>query len=287
MDTSTDQLENGVLNVGGFSLPYRIEGRGPAVIVIGDTHYYPRTFSAALRQRLRLIFTCHRGFGRATQPFTNADFELDVLADDIETLRRELDLERLIVLGHSGHGHMALTYAKCYPQHVAGVVVLAMSPDSSPASFAAADRYLEESVCPERKKALADSMAQLEADIQADPDRRFIHYSLRSGPRIWFDHSFDAAPLWRDVEVIPQMFDYVWGTLLPRAEIGAGLDRLTMPVFLGLGRYDYWNPPHLWEPARGQFGDLRVRVFEHSGHTPQLEEPAHFDRELLEWIDQL
>jgi proline iminopeptidase len=287
MDTSTDQLENGVLNVGGFALPYRVEGRGPAVIVIGDTHYYPRTFSPSLRQHLRLIFASHRGFGRAIQSFTNADFELDVLADDIEALRRELHLGKAIVLGHSGHGHIALTYAKRYPQHVAGVVVLAMSPDSSPASFAAADRYLEESVCPERKAALAASMAQLEADIQADPDRRFIHYSLRSGPRIWFDHTFDAAPLWRDVEVIPQMFDYVWGSLLPAVEISADIDRLTMPVFLGLGRYDYWNPPHLWESVREHFADLRVRVFERSGHTPQFEEAAHFDRELLEWTAQL
>jgi proline iminopeptidase len=210
-----------------------------------------------------------------------------VLADDIEALRRELHLGKVIVLGHSGHGHMALTYAKRYPQHVAGVIVLAMSPDSSPASFAAADRYLEESVCPERKAALTASMAQLEADIQADPNRRFIHYSLRSGPRIWFDHTFDAAPLWQDVEVIPQMFDHVWGSLLPAVEISVDLDRLTMPVFLGLGRYDYWNPPHLWEAVREHFADLRARVFERSGHTPQLEEAAHFDRELLEWTAQL
>lgn len=39
------------------------------------------------------------------------------------------------------------------------------------------------------------------------------------------------------------------------------LDQLSIPIFLGLGRYDYWNPPFLWEKIRSYFNDLTIRVF--------------------------
>ncbi len=276
----------GHIDIDRFELSYRMDGTGPDALVIGSAVYYRRTFSDHLRQHLRLIFVDHRGFGKATRPVTSADFELDKLVDDIETVRQALKLEKIIIIGHSGHAYMALEYAKKYPQHVSHVVLLAISPDSSPASFQAADRYLDESVAPQRKALLAESMSHLEADIAADPQRRFIHYSLRSGPRIWYDPTFDGTHLWQAVPVIPEMFDYVWGPVFQKLDITQGLARLEKPVFVGLGRYDYWNPPHLWEPMRQYFRDLRIRIFERSGHTPQLEQPADFDLELLAWLTE-
>ena len=43
-------------------------------------------------------------------------------------------------------------------------------------------------------------------------------------------------------------------------------------------------PYATWDPYRSRFKDLTVRVFERSGHTPQLEESALFDAELLQWL---
>jgi len=277
-------VKRGTLGVEGFELDYTIEGRGRDVLVIGSSVYYPRTFSAALREQVRLIFMDHRGFGRATRPAAVEDFELERLTADVEALRQALGLGQVVVVGHSGHGYLALEYAKRYPEAAAGVVMMAISPDSSPASFAAADQYLEESVCPTRKALLASSMARMEAEMAAEPERRFIVYSLRSGPRIWFDPTYDARPLWDGVTVNAAMFDHVWGTVFRTLDIREGLAALDVPVLVTLGRYDYWNPPHLWEGARGWFHDLRIRIFERSGHTPQLEEAEAFDAELMGWL---
>lgn len=278
-------IESGTLNRDGFELRFTIEGRGLTVLVIGSSIYYSRTFSAPLRQHLRFIFADHRGFGTATRSYADSDFTLDKLVEDVEALRNHLNLGRVVVLGHSGHAYIALEYAKRYPQHVSNVVLLAASPDSRQTTFDAADRYFEESVAPERKAGYAAQIGQLAADIEADPSRRFIHYSLRSGPRIWFDYNYDASWLWQDVTVIPEMFDYVWGNVFRKLDIQVRLADLKLPVFVGLGRYDYWNPPYLWDLVRTQFHDLRIRVFEQSGHTPQLEEPALFDLELLAWLE--
>lgn len=279
-------MGHGSIRVGGFELRYTVEGEGNPAIVVGSSVYYPRTFSQNLRQHLKLICMDHRGFGKALEPFTTADFELDVLVDDIEALRQSLGLGQIIIVGHSGQGYMALAYARKYPQHVSHIILIGMSPDSSLASFQAADQYLDESVAPERKALLAENMARLNAEIEADPSSAFITRSLLSAPRIWYDYTYDSAWLWQGVDVIPEMFDYVWGHLFRDYDITGFVGELQQPVLVMLGRYDYWNPPHLWEAVRPHFRDLRIRVFEQSGHTPQLEQPDDFNRELLAWLAQ-
>ena len=81
------------------------------------------------------------------------------------------------------------------------------------------------------------------------------------------------------------MFDYVWGILFRDIDITHALEQFDKPVFLGLGRYDFLvAPPSSWDAVRSKFKDLTIRIFEKSGHIPQLEEPELFDQELLRWL---
>lgn len=274
----------GSINVDNFRLKYCIEGKGPDALVIGSALYYPRTFSTNLRNHLRLAFIDHRGFSDAPSHITSREFTLDVILDDIEKMRKQLGLSRIPVIGHSGHGYMALEYAKKYPDAVSHIILIAMSPDSSPDSFSAADRYFQESVCPERKDLLSKNLVSLQTEIDANPEQAFITRALKFGPMIWYDPNFDATHLWQDVKVIPEIMDYLWSKVFREINITKHLDQLNIPVFLGLGRYDYWNPPYLWEKIRLYFNDLTIRVFEKSGHTPQFEESELFDNELLQWL---
>jgi proline iminopeptidase len=277
--------DTGSITVGKFELKYQIEGTGAPVIVIGSAIYYPRTFSQRLRDHFRLVFIDHRGFAQPSNSLEPSDYTLDAVLDDIEHVRKALNLPRVLIIGHSGHGYMALEYAKKYPDAVSHLVLLAMSPDSSPQSFGAADRYFQESVCPERKTLLAKNLDTLQAEIDLNPTQAFITRALKFSPMIWYDENFDASDLWKDVKVNPEIMDYLWGKVFREIDITKNLDHVNSPVFLGLGRYDYWNPPYLWETVRLQFKDLTIRVFEKSGHTPQYEEPELFDQELLQWLN--
>ncbi|HSW70486.1 MAG TPA: alpha/beta hydrolase [Gammaproteobacteria bacterium] len=206
----------GTIEHEGFELGYCIDGTGIPTLVIGSAIYYPRTFSKNLRSHLRMVFMDHRGFAKSLKPFDKSAFELDKLVDDIEALRQNLGLTQIAIMGHSGHAFMALEYAKKYPACVSHVLIIASSPNASPNTFYAADRYFNESVCPERKTLYESSMKRLQSDIKSSPEKRFILYSLRSGPRIWYDAKYDAAHLWQEVKVIPEMFDYVWGELFKK-----------------------------------------------------------------------
>lgn len=279
-------MSSGFIERDGFKLSYTIEGTGKPALVIGSALYYPRTFSQNLRNHLQLIFMDHRGFAPSTVTDTK-HFELDILLDDIEAMRQHLKLENFIIVGHSGHGYMALEYAKKYPQHIAQVVLIAMGPDQSDASHQAAAQYFEDTVNPEQKAFLERDMQQLRADIESDPSRRFVHFCVRLGARSWYDYAYNARALWDGVIVNNAMFDYVWGTVFANLDITKGLKDFNKPVFLALGHFDFLVAPFFsWNPIRSQFKDLTIKVFCKSGHTPQLEEPELFDAALLRWLSE-
>jgi proline iminopeptidase len=262
-----------------FTLQYSIEGEGPNTLVIGSAVYYSKTFSQNLRSHLRLIFMDHRGFGVPTGPIEQTDYSLDKIIDDIEALRLKLNLGKIILIGHSGHAYMAIEYAKKYPDSISRLVLIAISPSSGPDAFAASDRYFNESVCPHRKAILANNLSTM-------PTNGFIERMLTFGPLLWYQYDYDASALWEDVKPVPEVVDFLWGKVFRELDIRDNIDKIHVPVYLALGRYDYWNPPYLWEDYRSYFKDLSIRVFEHSAHTPQLEEQEFFDIELIDWMNK-
>lgn len=278
---------DGTVPAGPFQLRYHIEGAGRPVLVIGSAVYYPRIFSQDLRRHLRFVFLDHRGFAPSPGRVPTTDFALDRLLEDVERARLQLGLDRVAILGHSGHALLALEYAKKYPDHVSHVIMIGIAPDLSAASWQAAEGAFAESVDPRRKAALAESVRRVPDGALAalPPGERFVADYLRQGPRTWFDPHFDASPLWAGVEPNPAMFDHVWGEVLRDLDIRRGLPALDRPVFLALGRYDFVvAPPSSWDRVRPAFKNLTVRVFEQSGHTPPYEEPALFDATLLGWL---
>jgi proline iminopeptidase len=280
-------LETGRISAGPFQLPYRVEGHGHPAIVVGTHLYYPRAFSQNLRDHLEFVFMDHRGFAPSPGPVDRSEFELEKVIDDIEALRRHLDLGRVAVIGHSGHGFMALEYAKKYPQNTSHVVMIGIAPDFSEASTARAGEAFEELADSDRREAERENRERgTDDDIAAlPPDEAFVQDYIRNAARVWYDPRFDCSPLWEGITINMDMIGYVWGEIFTEIDVTKGLKDLKCPVFLALGRYDFIvAPPSSWDPVIPEFNDITVRVFERSGHTPQLEEPDLFDRELLTWM---
>lgn len=280
-----NHTSRGTVQVGPFELGYVIEGNGPNTLVIGSSIYYPRTFSPALREHLRLAFVDHRGFAQKTEDTTPADYTLQVVIDDMERMRQELELGKIIVIGHSGHGYLALEYAKKYPENVSHVVVICTGPSHSAKHTTMTEQHFQEAVCPERKEQLTKDWEKLPDQLAAAPEKRFITFCLAMGARSWYDEKFDAASLWEGVQVNMEIIDHLWGETFRDLDIRSGLRELACPVLLALGRFDYLvAPAHAWEPYRECFRDLTVRVFDRSSHTPQFEQAQLFDQELIAWL---
>ena len=64
-----------------------------------------------------------RGHGQSDPP-ANGDYSLTGMAADIGAVVEQLDLEMIVLVGHSMGGGVALTYAGANPQMVAGLLLL-------------------------------------------------------------------------------------------------------------------------------------------------------------------
>jgi proline iminopeptidase len=103
---------SGTIAVDEFNLRYKIEGEGKPTLVIGSSIYDPNTYSKTLRKHLKLVFLDHRGFAPSPGKLDTASFSLEKILQDMEAARQQLNLGKIIVIGHSGHSYMALEYAK-------------------------------------------------------------------------------------------------------------------------------------------------------------------------------
>lgn len=283
---SKNRIE-GFIKSGEWNLQYIAEGQGPNVFVIGSALYYDRSFSQNIRNSCRMIFADHRGYAAGSSSADKKNFSLDIILEDMELVRKELGLERMILVGHSGHGYMALEYAKKYPQNVSHLVLMCVTPDLSKKSHELIESYFQENASADRKEYFGQRMSQLGEAISEDPQNAFKLFNVYAGARSWYDFKYDSSWLWENIPVNTAFFDHVWGEIFRDIDIKPGLDKIEVPVYLALGKYDYLMPPaYLWEPLRPLFRDLSVKFFERSGHTPQLEESETFDREILIWLKE-
>lgn len=279
------RAERGTIRSGNYELGYSLEGQGTPLLVIGSWLYYTRTFSEALRRSMRLHFVDHRCFARPLGHVEADDFAFDTIIADIERARAAFGLERFAILGHSGHGYMALEYARRNPGHVTHVAMVGTGPSQSAAMAEWSERRFEEEATAGRKAIFAREMAKLAGDIAARPGERFKHLLIRLGARSWFDAAFDASPLWEGVQVNDIGFDHLWGEVFRDIDMHALARNVKAPVLLALGSHDYLiAPAEAWRPYEADFAALTVQMFEKSGHTPQLEESERFDATLIDFL---
>ncbi|AUZ37237.1 MULTISPECIES: alpha/beta fold hydrolase [Bacillus] len=277
----------GICHSDGFDLSYRIEGEGAPILVIGSVVYYPRLFSSDLKQKYQWIFVDHRGFAKPKRELREEDSRLDAVLADIERMRAFLQLEDVIILGHSGHAFMALEYARTYPEHVRKVALFNTAPDNSQERQRKSESFFMETASPERKKRFETDIANLPQDIEKDPERRFVHMCIRAEAKSFYQERPHAAALWDGVFTNMPIMDELWGNTFARLNLIQRLADIQVPVYIGLGRYDYLVAPvALWDTVDDLYPHVEKVIFEKSGHQPMLEEPQAFEQSFRKWLDQ-
>jgi proline iminopeptidase len=273
----------GLVAVEGASLPYVVTGAGRPCVVYGSGTYYRRTFSRAFDATLRCVHLDERGFVAGAGRPGGRPFGIGEAVADLEAARRQLGLDRFVLVGHSVHGLVALAYAARHPQHVTHVVAIGAPPELPPAADASR-AYRSANFTTGRQAQHERNRARLDSLRAAHPGRPVVSTYVANGALYWADSTFDSTPLWRDVVFSDTTFAdlqgdrFAWDPAAPAVDV---------PVFVALGRHDYVVPPTLWDPAtrpRVPFRRVTVASFDRAGHTAQLEDQAEFDRRLLAWL---
>ena len=106
--------------VGDGTVRVEVAGRGPPVLLLHGWALDRRVWQAqaALADRHRLIAVDRRGFGQSTAP---PDLMREL--DDLIAIQSTLQLGRMLLVGMSQAGRVALQFALAYPERVAGLVL--------------------------------------------------------------------------------------------------------------------------------------------------------------------
>ena len=106
----------------GVKLHYRIVGSGPRTVLVPLIFWNVPRFEHAPKS-LRFVFYDPRGRGRSEAvPPENASVQQDV--DDLETVRRAMNADRVALIGTSYYGALVARYAMLHPDHVTRVVMV-------------------------------------------------------------------------------------------------------------------------------------------------------------------
>ena len=278
---------SGSIDLDGACLRYSCEGAGVPTLVLGSAIYYPRIFSRQLRDRLRLIFMDVRHFAEGAGSVDLNALSLETYLDDIERVRAQLDLDAMVLVGHSHHGNLALEYAKRYPTRVTHVVLIGTPPVDVSATVHAAQRYWTNHASEQRKLLLQarQSVVRTELAEQVTREQAYVIDYVIAGPKYWYDAYYDASALWQGVPVNMDLIKAFRGFFSDGYELEWNRRELVAPILVMMGEYDYAVPPTLWTEERKSRTNLTFHLFEHSGHTPPFEEPEAFDNVLLNWLN--
>jgi proline iminopeptidase len=269
-------LVDGKIARDGADLFYTIAGpSGDYVLVLsggpGEDIRSMQAIADELGKKYRCIMWEQRGTGRSKLPRYDAStINLNAYIEDIEALRKQLHVEKLIVVGNSWGMILALAYAGAYPDAVRAVVTLG----SGPITY----EYL--GVFVDNQSARLGPCEIEIRDFWRDPAReaanpeRANFERLRAATIAYFYDRKKALQM--AAELKPEDYNFRVPPAFLKAEgkydIRPKLRTITAPVLLLQGRQDLAGEANVYE-AHSLIRHSTLTFIDKCGHMPWLEQP--------------
>lgn len=220
-----------------------------------------------IRPTRRAIALDLRGHGQSSLP-PNGDYSINSLAEDVQTVVDRLGIDKIILVGHSTGGSVAIAYAGRYPQRVAGLLLVDPSGDSTQLPAEQVQQYigaLESDAYPEFieeywQQILTGSTVQTQTQVMRD---------LRNTPKVTVVGTTKAL---FNYNPVPALTDYNGPKLTvitPLNEIPFGLHNLVpeLPHIMvtGTGHWLHMDKPDEFNQI---LDDFLLSVDGAGGFTP-------------------
>jgi len=119
--------KDGFAQSDGVKIYYRTFGTGtPILIINGGPGLNSDGFvdlAKTLSAQNQTIIYDQRGTGKSVMQIDASSITMELMIDDIENLRKELKIERWIILGHSFGGMLASYYATIHPDRIISMIL--------------------------------------------------------------------------------------------------------------------------------------------------------------------
>lgn len=260
----------------GTVLHYEIVGKGEPVLLLsggpGFSPEYLRPIAAKLGGGHAFVLFHQRGTGKsAVEKYDAETLALPKLVADIDSLRQELKVNTLTIVGHSFGGIMAMMYAREHPDRVARLALIDSGGPTlkSVMKFNAnlESRFSEEDRARIKEWSSADRLKanHRRAVLELTRAKTSAYFADRAKAKLFMDaldeDSFNDAMF---LAVVPQLF-----TL----DLRAGLEKVKAPMLILHGKQD---PLETADELRETFPHAKVVLLDDAGHFPWAEKPEAF-----------
>lgn len=272
--------------INGFDLYYRAIGTDqdhpPIVLLHGGPGQSSQTLKDGfdfLADNYRVIFYDQRGSGNSQIKPGASFYTIELLVAELETLRHDvIHAEKMILIGHSAGGALAMRYAMRYPAHVEKMVlVCALSPNNG----------LE--VGGPLIHAIYAALNIVSGNLPpADPLQANLKFN-----DLLFKASISRMYDPRRTDLLQDMgyASFAVNRDITTSTMGGNFDKqlaqLTFPSLIISGKAD--NSPFTDEAVAKHFHDVlpnsTLVQMERSGHWPYLEERALFQSILRSFLE--
>lgn len=286
-------MKKGYVQSGCYTLYYEIHGEGEPVITLhggpGFSHEGLKPLQA-LSDDFKVVFFDQRGTGDSDKADTRS-YTIDANVEDIEQIRRYLNIGHCAIFGHSWGGMLAQAYTLKYPHNVSKLIL--------------ADTF---SSINDLNDSLARMRANLPPELQAVCDKYERQGLYKNGDR--YPEEYQAAvdvaympvtisvpppPFLKDMfsKIAFDVYRVMWGEesefeitgTLAEFDVEQRLGEIQIPTLIIVGANDMPTVAMAEKTAR-LIPNARLEIFEHSRHYPFYEESEKFMQVMRQFLGQ-
>ena len=274
---------------GGSKVTYRKLGHGPVLVCHPGGPGFSATYFgdlAALWEQFTLIMVNPRGTGGSARPKDRRAYQIDDYVADLEQIRQHLGLERMLLLGHSHGGMVAMAYAAAHPARVRRLVLAStlarFGPDQEKAMRAGMDKRMTQPWA-------ADAIAALEEEQAGhfETDQQLSDLVFRELP-LYFAHYGPAEAGYLDTlktETVNADSLKLFNTeIFNTFDLRERLRAITAPTLVITGDEDFICGPICAEEICAGIKGARMVVVGDAGHMVFVEQPQAFHDEVADFL---
>jgi len=253
--------ESRFLEVDNMNIHYRIEGQGPALVLLHGTASSLHTWDVwteMLKDSLQVVRLDLPAFG-LTGPHPIHDYSLDTYADVVIHFLDKIDVDRFSIAGNSLGGSISRKIAEKYPERIEQLILIDPGGYKTNKALPFAFRlgrtpvlkHLISSITP--LSLFEKSIKEVYHDDSKISDKLLMRY-----------YELSLAPGNRDALVarMNQESEEKWKSKF-----------LKMPVLIMWGKMDEWIPVTLVDSFLRDIPEAEVVIYEQAGHVPMEEIP--------------
>jgi proline iminopeptidase len=292
--------QEGFVDANGVMLYYMILGRGEPLVIMhggpGASHDYFLPYLLPLARHNRLIFIDERGSGRSQKLENPQGYTIENMVEDLEAVRKALNLGKINLLGHSYGGALVQAYALKYQQNLRHLIL--GSTWSSTVAMNQVFVRMKEKMAPELRERIDTLEA---ADLFGrgkgyEKNRYPAEYMIAAWGEGYFPYVYQARP---DPNYDPiaqgntawDLYRQMWGEHgefvidgnLRSVEYTDRLPAIKVPTLVLVGDHDECDPS-LAQAMHEKITGSKIVIFPKTGHMTFVDQPGLFVKTVDEFL---